>query len=627
MRAALVVATREVAERARLFPLALAAGLLPLLLPYLGWPAAARVRHELALLGAFAVTTATALLAGGSVVGRDLSERRLGFFLARPLGAFSLWAGKMLGALVLTLATLALASISLVWLGLPSAIATRRSAATAALAVVALIGLGHAAGVGYRSRAPWFALDLVLAAAAAAWAADLGVRRVAHGFSSPVIVIVALTAAALAAAGAAQVAVGRSDARRGHAVLSLVLWGTMLAGVVALEARTRWLFRPSVADLIFAEVGTSAPQGTWAVVLGPAQGHGAMHWAFLADTATGRHGLLGQAPGQALVFAPNGRRAAWVSLEGRRSTEGHLWVVDLDQATLGPRNRPLPERREVAIPIAFSPDSRRLLSLERRAVVVTDVSGSGVPLRVALPEGFTAQAAFRDDRHARLFHNDPARADDHTLRILDLDLATGAIAEVGRLATRGNAWVRVSPDGERLIVIDRPDRRPSLALHAVDGARIASLVSEGAAHGVQADFLADGRIALVQQDPGPVLRVFSPTGDAEQTIALGGRSPSVTLGGEVAPGRLVVGLGGPARHPGEAVLVDLAAGRVVRRQPGVTPVAVRWFVAPDAGSWSRPAPGSAATSLFHEEGGRRVVRVDLTTGAREVVFGAGGGRP
>jgi hypothetical protein len=323
------------------------------------------------------------------------------------------------------------------------------------------------------------------------------------------------------------------------------------------------------------------------------------------------------------VFAPDGRRAAWANLTDYRLDDPHVSVADLDSSTPRPRTRDLPEGLHEAMPVAFSADGTRLLALERNTVVVVDVDGTAPPLTAPLPSGPTFQGVFRPDGSVRLFSNGHEGANP-VLRILEFDVTKRTLIERGRLPTRGNAWVRVSPDGERLIVTDHPDHEPSLTLHAMDGSRIAVLAGEGTVHGAQADFLADGGIALVQQRPGPRLRLFSSAGIEQREVELGTSLPNVMLGGEPVAGQLVVGLGGPVRYPPEAVLVDVEQGRIVQRLPGLMPLAVRWFISRDAGSCSRAAPGSAAASLFRDESGN-VVSVDFDTGARETVFRANGG--
>ena len=106
MRGALLVATREIVERRSVLLAALVAGLLPFaapLIPGIRSGEGAEARDAAALMIALAFGGGLSFLLGGTIVGRDLSERRLGFDFARPLSGGAIWAGRFLGAVGLPL--------------------------------------------------------------------------------------------------------------------------------------------------------------------------------------------------------------------------------------------------------------------------------------------------------------------------------------------------------------------------------------------------------------------------------------------------------------------------------------------------------------------------------------------
>ncbi|MCG8457997.1 MAG: hypothetical protein MI919_17105, partial [Holophagales bacterium] len=115
LRSALVaVFLREIHEWRWVLAAAPLLGLLSWLAPYLPSlrnqsPEEVRTASILLCLGLFGGGFALAL--GSSLLVRDLAERRLGFYLARPVPAGALWLGKLAAAVVL-LAT-ALAGIAL----------------------------------------------------------------------------------------------------------------------------------------------------------------------------------------------------------------------------------------------------------------------------------------------------------------------------------------------------------------------------------------------------------------------------------------------------------------------------------------------------------------------------------
>jgi hypothetical protein len=175
----------------------------------------------------------------------------------------------------------------------------------------------------------------------------------------------------------------------------------------------------------------------------------------------------------------------------------------------------------------------------------------------------------------------------------------------------------VSPDRTRLLVLDRLERHARLTLHAGDGTRLVTLTESGTAVNVHGDFLADGRIAIVESGTSARLRLTSPDGTGERIVELAAGPVGVRLGAEAAPGQLTVGLEYRQRQQRETVLVDLDGARVLQRYPDLSPAATPWFPWGDAGA--RPAPGSPATRLFLDVSGE-AFSLDLATGARRPAF-------
>jgi hypothetical protein len=226
----MAIAAREVSERVALLGLAVGVAGVPFVGPWIG----IGDRPLLGVLLAVVMVLAAAVLTGSSVIARDLAESRLGFFLSRPVPWWSIWGGKMLAALVLTFAA------GMIVLG-PSAFddewrlpAGGWWVTIVAPALFALIGIANALAIAYRGRSAWFALDLALAATLG-WVVVCTARALMDwgAFSfDPAVLSAALwlLAAAVTIAGAAQVAEGRADIRRGHRVLSIVVWSLLRAG-------------------------------------------------------------------------------------------------------------------------------------------------------------------------------------------------------------------------------------------------------------------------------------------------------------------------------------------------------------------------------------------------------------
>lgn len=106
MRKILAVAWREVEERRHYLLISLVSGTLAVIVPFakhraLGGEQYETVRDLAAVTTAVGIALAFALILGATVVVRDLSEHRLGFYFARPLSPGEIWVGKILGAFAL----------------------------------------------------------------------------------------------------------------------------------------------------------------------------------------------------------------------------------------------------------------------------------------------------------------------------------------------------------------------------------------------------------------------------------------------------------------------------------------------------------------------------------------------
>ncbi len=303
MRGFLAVAQREVVDRRMWLVAALAAGLIPLaapLLPWVGSGTAAEARSMLASVLAATLVTAGALALGLSMVGSDLAERRFGFYFARPLSAGAIWWGKLAGSFLIVVLVGVLAAVPAALVGgtlvlqevagLPSDVAV--FAGAAAVFVLLVLGLAHALGVMGRSRSVWIVADLVAAVAVggALWA--VGRRFMLAGPGTLMTWLLASSLAAvlvaLLAAGWVQVAVGRTDPRRGHRALSATLWGALGSFALTVVGYATWVFAatPSSLDRLWEVM--PAREGSWVVVSGDSAGRGDYYPAFLLDTATGR---------------------------------------------------------------------------------------------------------------------------------------------------------------------------------------------------------------------------------------------------------------------------------------------------------------------------------------------------
>jgi hypothetical protein len=634
MRGFAAVFWREVAERRLLFFLGLA-GFLPFFLP-LALPGARLGRGdqgEAALLLAAIVGVLLALGLGASVLARDLAERRLGFYFARPLSGWAIWAGKLAAALALSVGVAALVLV-------PALFARRvreEIAAGAAgglerlllgaLGIAALVLVAHAVGIMIRSRSAWVGIDLLAAGVVAllAWSAGETLNRagmtsaLSLGEPFQVLLFHALAALsplvllALLAASAAQVLGGRTDPRRGHRLLSLTLWGLLLAAALGLAGYASWLVAATPADLATVEIVAAAPAGSTVMVQGAAAHRDGYRPVFLLDARSGRFERLFPAPAWrqegAVHFSADGRRAVWLE-------PGDLVALDLTR----PGSPQLHSPRTFNAPptLALSPDGRWLAVVERERLTVEDL-GSG-HLAATLPVEWTSvwngRLQFVDGSHLRYYHVEIPRFVSWSqyqmaIAVEELDLTTGRHQEIGRTPLlEGEAEWEVSPDGSRLLVHQPGGRVQLFAAHG--GTRLADLLASPFG-GV---FLADGRIALRSPRTGVrELTLLSPDGVPERVFAFPGVR-GFHLGGEPLPGHLCLAVATGSAAPSfdrpgswESRLLDLETGESRSLGRGLLPVG-----GPAAG------PGSVGSRLFERDGGRLVL-LDLASGRERRLAG------
>lgn len=203
-------------------------------------------REAAAVVAALALAAGVSLLLGAFGLSREIATHRIGFDLARPVSSFSLWAGRLGTAAVLTAGAAALAGLPtfLIHRGEVSTEIGRIFLAGVVIAVFLLLPIAHAAGIAFRSRSPWLAVDVVLVVITGGTVA-LTVRFLLPGMppaaaSRGLIALGVLLAAAVVGAGLAAVAAGRADIQAAHRALSRVFWPAALAATALFAAYAKW---------------------------------------------------------------------------------------------------------------------------------------------------------------------------------------------------------------------------------------------------------------------------------------------------------------------------------------------------------------------------------------------------
>jgi hypothetical protein len=627
MRALGAVLRRELAERWLLALAAVLLGLVPLAVPFLplGISHTPDARSGTAIALAVIVSYVLALVLGSTVLARDLSERRLGFYFSRPLPGWAIWAGKLAGAAVLAFGSGVLVLLPSVLLGdrpdpsgyLGSEGDSALSFTLWAMTVLALLLAANAFSSMVRSRSPWLLLDLLAVTLLAglvgavterlltAWA--LGALAMAH---AGLLVAAVLS---FAAASAVQVTRARTDPRRGHRLLSLTLWALLGLSALAFGGYARWVLAATPEDLVGIGGVVPAPKGDWIALVGSTgKLRGELEPAFLMNISSGRSFRLDANPlaWGALAFSDDGRHAAWMQMAGQGALPVTIHRLDLGRPGAEPIATPIGFSEHVPHSLTLSPDGGRLACLLDDRIVVQEMSNGLLLLAapVLLGEPWDRdRLRFLDSRTLR-FYGARVQGSRSELRVVDFDLDTGrAIREI-RVPGYDHALRGISPDGQRLLLKARtpePSREELAIADLRTGEPPLSIPGEGVLSGYS--FLPDGRVVTTLRNKNLTeLRVLNGGGVELKRFDLSGR---VRLGGQPAPGLLVVmTTGDSSEKTWRSILLNLDSGAMRPIGEGLYPE-----------GWPSLPTGSIGTQLFVQKDGG-LVQIDPETGSQRAIL-------
>ena len=235
----LIIARRELTEHRLAWAAAVIAGLTgaaaPRLLTLLGQPSGDGTVFVALFSLNFGFTFALALVLGATMFPNDLGNRRLGFYLARPVSLGAILGGRFLGAWILAAGGGLLAGLLpvlphpetahwVLWLEL---------GAFNALVAIPCLLLAHVGGTLARSRSRWILLDLCTFGGYFASVPHLLERAFQRGGNPGTAWAMAIGTVLLVAVLTTgiwrQLALGGTDLHRGHRALSL----TCAAGLAA----------------------------------------------------------------------------------------------------------------------------------------------------------------------------------------------------------------------------------------------------------------------------------------------------------------------------------------------------------------------------------------------------------
>jgi hypothetical protein len=573
MNGMLTIARRDLAERRTIFLTAAVLAVIPfavLLIPGMQRHGTEKV---VAVGGAFVASTfvlGLALLLGANFIGRDLADKRMSFYFARPVPGPAIWFGKLTAAL----ATLAIAAAIIM---IPAMLASGELLLPAwvtgagALALVALTFflLAHTVAAMFRSRSPLVLLDAGCAAIAIALGWYL-FEQLAIGHAERLrqvlaSIILGVLLTAIVAGGAWQVSRGRTDARRNHRELSRFLWSTVAAMLALLGAYVSWVVIATPSDLVYSPWVGQPPAGKWMMVAGPLEHRLDFNGAFYVNVENGAY-TRGDARSVSWesFFTPDGQLMGQLRPIGdERSGPAELELVRFGEreATVTPTNLTFAEHTQ---PVA-SDDGTRVASAHNEVVTVHSLPDGRALMSAHLPNAPRLVRYFFPDRdHLRVFSQGEER-----MEIFEVDLQSRRLMHTGTLAPGGKMAFNASADGSRLLV--HVAERELLLADGRSGAVLSRIASGG-----RGSILSDGRIAVVTENPG-TLSIYSADGTLQREMPLPGVRIIPYLR-EVEGGTLLVGgvdapmPSSPAGFGWTIFVADLGRNAIVRTARDLRPM-------------------------------------------------------
>jgi hypothetical protein len=561
MSKALAIAARELNERRSIFLTAAVLATIPyavLLIPEVERFGRSTAVAMTGIFVAICYVTGLALLLGGTLLGRELVEKRMSFYFGKPIGERTIWFGKLAGGLATLAAVTAIITVPTLLGSGHEAPRLLRALGYFSLAAMTLFLVSHAVTTMFRSRSMLILADLA-AFAVVGTAAYLMVHALSAGLAVNLVdaLLWSLAISGLAiliAAGAWQLSRGRIDVRANHRELSKFLWSGTAAMLAVAGAAVLWVVMATPDDLWLRVYAMQVPNSDWVITSGPVKNRGDYQAAFFKNVATGEYQRI---PANEMwwggFWTRDGRHVGHV----RRTRELEMLSMNRERVTSTPTRIIVPPRA-IVIP---SDDVKRVAILSKDMVTVEALADGRTLAAARLPSG-SYRAFFVTPDLLRLY-----RAEDRQADIYELDVPAKKLAKTGTFSTSGTLWFIASPDGSRLLARSAtPEGSELLVLDARTGARIGSFGMQQ--KGFFGLILSDGRIATLNTRDAKTLSIHGADLSLQRQVPLPG-IPAIRMIREVQGGRILL-VGDTGERGVSPVPLDNTRLRIIDANSGAT---------------------------------------------------------
>jgi ABC-type transport system involved in multi-copper enzyme maturation permease subunit len=605
MNTAVLIASRELRDRMRLFVIAAAMAVIPF-----GAALAVRENRQMAIATvagflAAAYTGALAVALGVSSVGRDLTEKRLSFFFSKPVSAASIWIGKALAALLTLAGAFAIVVLPAFLLANDGwnynwPVGGRALAAYTLIMSTVLFFASHAASTMLRSRSALVAVDFVLLAAMLT--AILAMTRpilLGGGLDLVLKMLLAIGAALLVLLIVApiwQLARGRIDTRRSHAAFSTALWSGAAVVVTVAAGYALWVISAPLSSLTHLYNVEQSPAGQWLSISGQTANRGEYLASFLVDAATGERQRVTVAPWTSVHVSRDGKTAVWMESDELVPRNGTMRV---HMRRLEPGAKQIATQLVMRSPrtAQLSDDGSRLAITTHGKIEVYEVS-TGRLLGAATGIGSTSRQTlfFAGPDVVRLLEISFGAAP--TMQIREFDVRRRKLTTTSARPAPRSTMVQVNRDGSRLFL-----RQEAVVLDTKTGNVLATLPVKSARPFFSA-MLDDGSTVVTRDSK---LHYFDPTGALVAEIPIPVQHAGVV--GLVGQSKVLLTSGADNSKDWRMLIVDLSTRKVQVAIPGLRS-ALAWWSDPVLPQFTEDAAIAAM------DGERKLVLIDARTGAR-----------